>query len=57
MLEGQDSGEIFIKAAPWVSETDRLAFAVSRDAGKQASLPVLIHVRRKGLAAEVNAKP
>ncbi len=57
LLEGQDSGEIFIKAAPWVSETDRLAFAVSRDAGKQASLPVLIHVRRKGLAAEVNAKP
>ena len=57
LLEGQDSGEIFIKAAPWVPETDRPAFAVCRDAGKQASLPVLVHVRRKGLAAGVEAKP
>ena len=57
LLEGQDAGEIFIKAASWVPETDRLAFAVCRDEGKQASLPVLVHVRRKGLAAEVNAKP
>jgi hypothetical protein len=57
LLEGQDSGEIFIKAAAWVPETDRLAFAVCRDAGKQASLPVLLHVRRKGLAAGVDAKP
>ena len=57
LLEGQDAGEIFIKAAPWVPETDRLVFAVSRDAGKPASLPVLVHVRRKGLAAGVNAKP
>ena len=57
LLEGQDAGEIFLKAAPWVPETDRLAFVVCRDAGKQASLPVLLHVRKKGLAAEVNAKP
>ncbi|MEO6787061.1 MAG: hypothetical protein ABI318_13095, partial [Chthoniobacteraceae bacterium] len=57
LLEGQDAGEIFIKAARWVPETDRPAFAVCRDAGKQASLPVIVHVRRKGLAAEVNAKP
>ncbi len=54
LLEGQDSGEIFIKAAAWVPETDRLAFAVCRDAGKQASLPILLHVRRKGLAAGVD---
>ena len=57
LLEGQDAGEIFIKAASWVPETDRPAFAVCREAGKQASLPVMLHVRRKGLAAEVNAKP
>ena len=57
LLEGQDAGEIFIKAAAWVPETDRLAFAECRDAGKQASLPVLVHVRRKGLAAGVDAKP
>ncbi len=57
LLEGQDAGEIFIKAASWVPDADRLAFVVCRDVGKQASLPVLLHVRRKGLAAEVNAKP
>jgi hypothetical protein len=57
LLEGQDAGEIFLKAAAWVPETDRLAVLVCRDVGKQASLPVLLHVRRKGLAAEVNAKP
>ena len=57
LLEGQDAGEIFLKAAAWVPETDRLAFVVCRDVGKQASLPVMLHVRRKGLAGDVNAKP
>jgi hypothetical protein len=56
LLEGQDAGEIFIKAAPWVPETDRLVFAVSRESGKQASLPVLVHVRRKGLVESANAR-
>ena len=55
LLEGQDAGEIFIKAAAWVPDANRLAFVVCRDVGKQASLPVLLHVRRKGLAAEVDA--
>jgi hypothetical protein len=31
-------------------------FAVSRESGKQASLPVLVHVRRKGLAESANAR-
>lgn len=57
LLEGQDAGEIFIKAASWVPETDRLTFAACRDSGKQASLPVMLHVRRKGLVESVNAKP
>ncbi len=56
LLEGQDAGEIFIKAAPWVPEMERLVFAVSRESGKQASLPVLLHVRGKGLADSVNGK-
>ena len=47
LLEGQDAGEIFIKAAPWVAATNRLAFAVSRDSGKQASLPILLRVREQ----------
>jgi hypothetical protein len=47
LLEGQDAGEIFIKAASWVAPGERLAFAVSRDAGKQASLPVMLRVREK----------
>jgi hypothetical protein len=47
LLEGQETGEIFFKAAPWVKEQERLAFAVCRDAGKQASLPILLRVRQK----------
>lgn len=47
LLEGQNEGEIHLKADPWVPETDRLIFAISREAGKQTSLPVLLHVRNK----------
>jgi WD40 repeat protein len=47
LLEGQDAGEIFLKASPWVPEGDRPAIAVCRDAGKQASLPILLHVKRR----------
>jgi len=47
LLEGQDTGEIFLKAAPWVHELDRLAFAICRDGGKQSSLPFILHIRNK----------
>jgi hypothetical protein len=47
LLEDQEQGEIFFKAAPWVKEQERLAYAVSRDAGKQASLPFILRVKQK----------
>jgi hypothetical protein len=47
LLAKQNEGEIFLQAAPWVAEQDRLCFAICRDAGKQSSLPVLLHVRKK----------
>jgi len=51
LLEGQDSGEIFLKAAAWVPETDRLVYAVCREAGKQASPPFVLRVRSKILTS------
>jgi hypothetical protein len=42
----QNERQIFLTAAKWVPETDRLCFAVESQAGRQTSLPVLLHVRR-----------
>ena len=47
LLAGQNEGEIRIKAEPWVKEMDRLCHAITREAGKQTSLPVVLHVRNK----------
>ncbi len=47
LLEGQDTGEIFLKAAAWVPVQERIVFAICRDGGKQASLPFVLHVRLK----------
>ena len=47
VLASQNEGEIALKAARWVPEQDRLCFVTSRDGGKQSSLPVLLHVRKK----------
>ena len=46
--KGQDEREIFLTAAKWVPETDRLCYAVENQAGRQTSLPVLLHVRKSG---------
>jgi WD40 repeat protein len=42
----QNEREIFITAAKWVPETDRLCYAVSNEAGRQTSRPVLLKVRK-----------
>ena len=47
LLAGQNEGEIALKAEPWVAEQDRLCFGIARDAGKQSSLPVMLHVRKR----------
>jgi len=51
--KGQDERQIFLSAARWVGDTDRLCYAVESQAGRQTSLPVLLHVRRNaGLQAQ-----
>ena len=42
----QNEREIFIAAEKWVPETDRLCYAVSNEAGRQTSRPILIQVRK-----------
>jgi hypothetical protein len=44
----QNSRRIFLTAAKWVPEVDRLCFAQAKDAGAPASLPILLHVRKSG---------
>jgi len=56
LLANQNEGEIALKAARWVQEMDRLCFAVSREAGRQTSLPVLLHVRKKDAVKVVEVK-
>ncbi len=42
---GQSEQTVFLTAASWVPETDRLFFAVTQGIGGQASLPVWLRVR------------
>jgi hypothetical protein len=45
--KGENEREIFLSAARWVPEQDRLCYAVENQAGRQTSLPVLLHVRKQ----------
>ncbi len=56
LLAGLNEGEIALKAEPWVREMDVLCFAICREAGKQSSLPVLLHVRKKDGAKAITVK-
>jgi hypothetical protein len=42
--EGQSQRQIFLTAAPWVSETVRPFHAVANNAGAQASAPITLRV-------------
>ncbi len=42
----QNEREVFFTAARWVPETDRLCYAISNEAGRQTSKPLLIKVRK-----------
>ena len=44
--KGESERKIFLSAAKWVPETDRLACAQAAQAGNPSSPPVLIHVRK-----------
>ena len=45
--KGENERQIFLSAAKWVPEQDRLCYAVENQAGRQTSLPVLLHVRKR----------
>lgn len=48
--KGENDRQIFLTAEKWVPETDRLCYAVCSEAGRQTSLPLLLHVRKAALA-------
>jgi hypothetical protein len=51
----EDHREIFLQAARWVPDTDRLFYVRAEEAGNPTSLPVMLHVRNtaSGLKATV----
>ena len=51
--KGESERQIFLTAAKWVPETDRLCHAQEKNAGNQTSLPVMLHVRRPAAQASV----
>ncbi|MBI3416849.1 MAG: hypothetical protein HY043_16285, partial [Verrucomicrobia bacterium] len=56
MPKGENERQIFLAAAKWVPETDRLCFAIENQAGRQTSLPVMLHVRKAMPAQSASAK-
>jgi hypothetical protein len=53
--KGENERQIFLRAAKWVPETDRLAYCQAKQAGNPTSLPVLIHVRKPSSEQQVSA--
>ncbi len=53
--KGENARQIFLTAAKWVSETDRPCFAIENEAGKQTSLPLMLHVRKKAAVTTAQA--
>jgi hypothetical protein len=54
--KGQDERQIFLTAAKWVPEIDRLCFAQAKQADNQTSLPVLIHIRKGAVQASSDSR-
>jgi hypothetical protein len=48
----ENERQIFLTAARWVSETDRIIHAVARVAENATSAPVMFHIRRPGVVAK-----
>ncbi len=49
--KNESARQIFLTAAKWVPDIDRLCFARANQADNQTSLPVLLHVRRPPINA------
>lgn len=43
--KGENERQIFLNAAKWVADMDRPCYAIENQAGRQTSLPVMLHVR------------
>ncbi|HEU0040547.1 MAG TPA: hypothetical protein VFR76_14875, partial [Verrucomicrobiae bacterium] len=54
--KGENDRQIFLSAAKWVPEQDRLCYAVENQTGRQTSLPVLLHVRKQSAKMTVAGK-
>ncbi len=54
--KGDDDRQIFLTAAKWVPEQDRLCYAIENQAGKQTSWPVMLHVRKPGAKVAASGK-
>ena len=54
--KGENERQIFLTAARWVPETDRWCYAVENQAGRQTSVPVMLHVRKAALKNSANIK-
>jgi hypothetical protein len=54
--KGENERQIFLSAAKWVPEQDRLCYAVENQAGRQTSVPVLLHVRKESAKMTVAGK-
>jgi len=54
--KGDNERQIFLTAAKWVPETDRLCYALENQAGKQTSAPLMVHVRKPGSKGTASAK-
>ena len=54
--KGDNERQIFLTAARWVPDADRLVYAQAKQAGNPTSLPVLLHVR-KAAGSAVASKP
>ena len=51
--KGQNEREIFLTAANWVSETNRLCYAIADQAGRQTSLPVMLRIRHSETTSSI----
>jgi hypothetical protein len=54
--KGENERQIVITAPRWVPETDRWCYAIEGQAGKQTSLPVMLHVRKPGTKVATRSK-
>jgi hypothetical protein len=56
LLPGENSRRIVLQCASWVPDTDRWCFAADKEAGKQTSRPLMLHIRHTDSAQAASAK-